>query len=156
AVQADLDFTITSPGQVPDLINVCAQVGKPARVHVKVDTGMHRLGIDRSAAADLCATIAGERGLEFVGVYSHLAKPDNPETTAGQNSSFQQVLQSWADRRLSPKLLHLASGEAARRFPDTHYDMVRVGLYTYGLEPQKVSDVVTAALSVRARINQIR
>jgi len=53
-------------------------------------------------------------------------------------------------------LLHLASGEAARRFPDTHYDMVRVGLYLYGLEPAVVSNVVSPALSLRGRINHLQ
>ncbi len=156
AVEADLDVTITSKRQVQDLINVSRQVGKRPRVHVKVDTGMHRLGLDPAAASDLAASIHGESALQFVGLYSHLARPDDMETTGGQNNGFRQVLQSLVDRGLSPQLVHLASGEAARRFPDTHYDLVRVGLYVYGLEPQKVSDVVTPAMSVRARINHLR
>lgn len=55
-----------------------------------------------------------------------------------------------------PEIVHLASGEAARLHPETHYDLVRVGLYIYGLEAKKVSDVVRPAMSVRGRINQLK
>lgn len=156
ALEAKLDFTVASQAQVNDLIRIALATGRTARVHLKVDTGMHRLGVNPRDAASLAATISAERALELVGVYSHLARAEEPSTTSGQNNNFQKVLQSLTDGRVNPPMIHLASGGVARRFPDTHYDLVRVGLYMYGLEPRAVSDVVTPALSLRARINQLK
>ena len=152
AIEEKLDFTITSASQIKDLAAVAGGLGKQARVHLKVDTGMHRLGAKPSQVAEIVDSIVANPSLEFVGVFSHLAAADDDKTTERQNLLFQSMLTSDIGSVLSHKLIHLASGEAARRFPQTHYDLARVGLYLYGLEPKSISKVVTPALSVRARI----
>jgi alanine racemase len=81
---------------------------------------------------------------------------DQEEFTMKQKAVFDSAIEKFKSSGLDLPLIHLASGEAARRFPATHYQMVRVGLYTYGLEPRAVSDVVYPAMSVKGRINQIR
>jgi alanine racemase len=156
ALDADLNLTITSPSQVGDIKSAAEQSNKIAKVHVKVDTGMHRLGVSPDKLGDLLSSIYASPSFELAGIFSHLAKADDKEFTDFQNEKFKAVLNSLPPGRSKPALVHLASGEAARRFPETHYDMARVGLYLYGLEPLVVSDVVSPILSVRARINHIQ
>jgi alanine racemase len=155
ALEANLQLTITSKDQVSNIVKVTTQSQRPANVHVKIDTGMHRLGVAPQHVKELLNTISSEQSLKLVGIFSHLAMADDDKVTAQQNEIFTEVLNA-LDSQHKPKLVHLASGDAARRFPDTHYDMVRVGLYLYGLEPRAVSGVVSPALSVRARINHMQ
>lgn len=151
AIDANLCVTVTSASQVHDLATAAQRSGKTAEVQLKVDTGMHRLGVDPNKVAEILDTIAEQKGLKLKGLFSHLARADDDEATRQQHQCFQQVLKNLPPERTAT-LTHLASGEAARRFPATHLDLVRVGLYLYGLEPQAVSTVVTAAMSVRARV----
>lgn len=156
AIESDLCITVTSAAQVDDLAKAAERLGKNASVQLKIDTGMHRLGVCLDMVPDILSAIAGHGGLKLTGLFSHLARADDEEATARQNRSFKAALDGLASAGKLPPLVHLASGEAARRFPDTHYGMVRVGLYLYGLEPQAISQVVTPALSVRARINHMQ
>jgi alanine racemase len=156
ALEADLSLTVTARSQLEDIEAVSKQLKKPAQVHIKVDTGMHRLGIAPDKFADLLSSIYASPSLELAGIFSHLAKADDAEFTELQNRNFQQVLTLVPPEKRKKLLVHLASSEATRRFPSTHHDMVRVGLYLYGLESEVVSDVVSPALSVRARINHLQ
>jgi alanine racemase len=156
ALESDLQLTVLNASQVSDIVKETNRTNKPANVHVKVDTGMHRLGAPPEQVGGLLESIANEKSLRLAGIFSHLAKSDDAEVTDRQNQEFKRVLDMVAKGEIKPPLVHLASGDAARRFPETHYDMVRVGLYLYGLEARAVSDVVTAAMSVRGRINHLQ
>ena len=85
-----------------------------------------------------------------------MAKADDLETTKAQDEKFKEVLQLFSDAGLKPSFVHLASSEAARRFPFTRYDMVRVGINLFGLEPKEVSLDLKPVLALRGRINQIK
>jgi alanine racemase len=103
---------------------------------------------------DILETIHQDCSLKLVGVWSHLANASQEESVMRQKTVFDQAVE--LTRPLFPQtIFHLASSEATTRFPQCHYDMVRVGLYLYGLEPNTVSDTLLPALSIRARINHI-
>lgn len=162
AVENSLDLTVTSNSQLKD-INAAAKLKKKkARVHLKIDTGMHRLGASPADFLALVEAAHSSSHLDLISIFSHLAKADELEFTKKQDDCFRAAIASISNRM--PGLLrsnggsvlaHLASGEAARRHPFSHHDMVRVGLYLYGLESRKISDVVKPALSIRGRINQV-
>lgn len=156
ALDADLTLTITNADQLNDIETTCQRQGRDANVHLKVDTGMHRLGLDPEHMDEFIAAMQKTTKVHLTGLFSHLAIADQEEFTMQQKARFDSVIEKLKSAGISPSLIHLASGEASRRFPSTHYQMVRVGLYTYGLEPRAVSDVVHPALSVKGRINQIR
>jgi alanine racemase len=156
AIEADLQVTITSAAQIDDLVQAAKRCQKTANVHLKVDTGMHRLGAPPHMVPDLLNKIATSKGVRLAGIFSHLAQADDAAITGKQNRCFAAVLKSAKEHGASFGVAHLASGDAARYFPETHYDMVRPGLLLYGLEPKTVSEVVQPAMSVRARINHMR
>lgn len=156
ALEANLSLTVTSSLQIEDIESICKRYELNANIHLKVDSGMHRLGVKPEKIGELLEKLNGSRALKLEGVFSHLAKADEEEYTLFQTSVFEKAVLQVKKAGFKPELVHIASGEAARRFPQTHFDMVRVGLYLYGLEPRKVSELVMPAMSVRARINQIQ
>jgi alanine racemase len=150
ALENKLDITLSSEKQIRDV----AACGR-ARVHLKIDTGMHRLGVPFEKLEETLQLIKSLDNLELVSVYSHLAKAANEEAVSSQNHLFNQAL-ALTKHYFSNVFFHLASSEATI-FPQVHYDLVRVGLYLYGLQPDTVSPdlPLRPALSVRARINHI-
>lgn len=149
ALDSDLDITVSSEKQIRDV----AAAGR-ARVHLKVDTGMHRLGVPFEQIEHFFKLIKSEKNLELVSVFSHLAKASDRHSVSEQNELFAQVV-TMGKTYFADTIYHLASSEAGAAFADVHYDMVRVGLHLYGLEPNTVSPVLRPALSVKARINHI-
>ena len=156
AIESDLQLTLTSPVQIEDVIEAANRLQRKAPVHLKVDTGMHRLGVKTSEAIDVLNRISSHEQLQLTGLFSHLAKADDKECVEWQNKQFNRIVQDAGESGFRPEFVHLASSDATRLFGDTHYDMVRPGLVLYGLESRTVSNVVKPALSVRGRINHMQ
>ncbi len=166
AIAHSLQIAVTNTAAVQAVAAAAREANVRARVHLKVDTGMHRLGCPSNQADALVSEIRGFNSLELISVFSHLAKASEYATTRQQQLNFENALQMirYADASVAnyshgvPRptnfLTHLASSEAVRLFSETHYEMVRVGLYLYGLESRSIAADLTPALSVRARINQ--
>lgn len=105
-------------------------------VHVKVDTGMHRVGAAPSDIPDLIEKIENDPNLEFEGLWTHLAvAEDDDEYTKRQLALFDEVAVAVHERGLAVPLLHAANTAGALGHPESRYDMVRVGLGLYGLRP---------------------
>jgi len=133
AVRAGLSLTIASADGVAFLARTAQ--GRAVRVHLKVDTGMTRLGVGVAEAAKV-ARAATAAGLRLEGVFTHLACADEPgsEMTREQLTRFESMLP--ALRRRHPTLLvHAANSGGAILTPRSHYGMVRLGLAMYGLSP---------------------
>lgn len=156
ALEAGLELTVSSISQIEDIAAEAKALGKQARIHLKVDTGMHRLGLATTEVRQAIEAISKYNELKLIGLYSHLAEAGDSKSTERQNKLFQVVVSDLIACEKLPEIVHLASGEAARSDAETHYDLVRVGLYIYGLEAKKVSDVVHPAMSLRGRINQLK
>ncbi|MBX9685526.1 MAG: alanine racemase [Candidatus Obscuribacterales bacterium] len=156
ALDANLTLTVTSASQLLDLEALCRRQERRASVHLKIDTGMHRLGVLPKNLGDIIKILKQNKWVKLEGVFTHFAKADEEDFTLFQTAVFEKALQEIEKEGLKASLIHLASSDACRRFPKTHFDMVRVGLYLYGLEAKKASDFLEAAMSVKARINQIQ
>ncbi|MBU6450424.1 MAG: alanine racemase [Cyanobacteria bacterium REEB67] len=157
ALEYALDITVSTEKQLLDIGEKAKSMDLTANIHLKVDTGMHRLGvsIDRlPKILDSLRQFEASGAIRLVSVYSHLANAADESKVLEQKHIFDQAVQ--LTRPLFPKTTyHFASSEAATRFPSCHYDMVRIGLYLYGLEPNTVSRDLQPVLAVRARINHI-
>lgn len=114
-----------------------------AKVHLKIDTGMSRLGVRSAADAVLLAKriVASER-LELAGVFTHLACADASSLAHAQAQieRFQEALSALRKAGIDPGIVHAANSAAALRRPDWHFDMVRVGIAAYGYGPARVFD----------------
>jgi alanine racemase len=112
----------------------------PVRVHVKLDTGMGRLGTRvRDEATRVADSIAaGGAGVELAGVMTHFASADeDPEFTAAQLARFEPFVRDVRER--DPGIVaHAANSAATLRFPASHLDMVRCGIAVYGCDPMNL------------------
>ena len=156
-----LSPTISSLRQGLIASNVAVAGGKPLGGHLKLDTGMARLGIDWTEAAQLLEELSKLDGLHLQGIYSHLADADNPDgkITGEQQQRFEAVLRRCMELELRPGIRHLANSAGTLSDPSLHYDMVRVGLALYGHAPARhLSDAVELkpALAVKARVTLLR
>lgn len=156
ALEDGLELTIAAVKQARDIDKIARKRGQKARIHLKIDSGMHRLGISPQAAPELVEEILKLPNLELVSVFSHLSRAGDQATTSAQLREYETALERLKYNRGGGGFFaHLASSEAARKFPETHFDMVRVGLYLYGLEGTGSSDVLVPAMSVKGRINHV-
>jgi alanine racemase len=111
--------------------------GRTLAVHLKVDTGMTRLGCDARDAAALGAEIARVPGLEVAGVFSHFASADAVDTAEAraQAARFSGAVEALAAAGVRPPWIHLANSAAVLSAPAAHFTMVRPGLMLYGYPP---------------------
>lgn len=137
-VASALTPTLYTPVGVAALVEAAeAAGGQAVAVHVKVDTGMHRVGADPHGAVALCRGIAAEASLELEGLYTHFAVADEPAAaeTAAQLALFLDTAGRLADDGITPRLLHAANSAGALLHPASRLDLVRCGIALYGLAP---------------------
>jgi len=130
-------------------------------VHVKLDTGMSRLGTNWQQAGEFVQLVQRLPYLQIASIYSHLATADSPDQTIlrQQQRRFEQAITEIQSQSFQPPSLHLANSAATLTDTSLHYDMVRAGLAVYGLYPaphlQTVIDL-QPVLQVKARITQVK
>ncbi|HKZ30742.1 MAG TPA: alanine racemase [Vicinamibacteria bacterium] len=132
-----LTFTVPSLARLADIEQAAAARGRKARVHLKIDTGMERIGIHHYSALPLLEAAARSPHVEIEGIYSHFANADAEDLapTRLQLERFHEVLRFYERHSLPPPLRHIANSAALLRLPDTHLDMVRPGILLYGVYP---------------------
>ena len=140
AITADIDVSASAPWAIAEIANAALEVGRVARVHLKVDTGLSRGGsvvADWPELVQAAAKARAEGYLEIVGIWSHLVHGSNPAhpTTALQIVAFNDALSYAANVGVTPQIRHLANSGGLLLVPGTRFDLVRAGLVTYGLSP---------------------
>ena len=132
-----LTATVYSQQKVDHLVTAAAAAGGAIDVHVKVDTGMHRVGAQPDEVLDLVAAIKARPQLRHTGTFTHLAMADAPADpyTAGQLRRFDEVLSELRSAGHDPGLVHAANSAGALAHPSSRYDMVRCGIAIYGQDP---------------------
>ncbi|WP_335505205.1 alanine racemase [Bacillus sp. JJ722] len=112
-------------------------LGKKAKVHVKVNTGMGRLGVQAEEASDFIDIVSKMDGIYLEGVFSHFATADETDKwyAEEQANRWKNLLEELKKRKVSIPLLHIANSAATIEIPDMTYDMVRIGISMYGLYP---------------------
>lgn len=141
AITADLEISIGAPWAVDEVLSAAGEAGRPARIHIEVDTGMARGGIaqaDVAAVGKKLAGAAAEGLIEIVGLWSHLARADEPECgeTSRQLDRFNTITEELAGLSIVPEVRHLANSAGTFWHPETHLDMVRPGIALYGISPE--------------------
>jgi alanine racemase len=105
-------------------------------VHVKVDTGMHRVGVWPPEEAPAFARRVQDAGLEVEGLFTHFARSEEDDvTTEGQLARFLGAADAVRSAGVSPRVLHAANSGATILHPESHLDIVRPGIALYGIEP---------------------
>jgi Alr-MurF fusion protein len=134
---------------------------REATIHVKVDTGMGRLGMLPDEAGPFLHGVSQWPALRIEGLYSHFATADSSDESFArlQLQRFQQVVERVTAAGLRPPLVHMANSAALLRFPDARFDMVRPGIACYGLSPSNETPLpadLLPALSFLTRVAQVK
>ncbi|MDZ7801298.1 MAG: alanine racemase [Trueperaceae bacterium] len=135
-VRAGIDLTLTDENDLRRAVDA-AEDDVPVQLHLKVDTGMGRLGCRPEAAVALARAVALEPTAELAGVWTHFARADElaSDATEGQRRTFEAVLARLAAEGIRPRIRHAANSAALLAHPATHLDMVRPGIAVYGYPP---------------------
>jgi alanine racemase len=117
-------------------------------VHLKVDTGMGRLGLQWKEAAELAKTIAKTKNVELEGVWTHFAASDDEDKTftLEQLENFQHFLNALRKEGIQAKLVHTANSAATLAFPESHFDLVRPGIAVYGYHSSPYTATIEARI----------
>ena len=133
----DLNLTVYDLESAAALDQWGRALGRPVPVHVKVDTGMGRLGLPPQDVLPYVQRLQGMAGLRLAGIFTHFASADEADAayTNAQFATFQGVLQTLQAQGIDVPLRHAANSAATLRHPATHLDLVRCGIALYGLRP---------------------
>ena len=137
AVHYDLRLSVYTPEGVEAACDAAAAEGKVARLHLKVNTGMNRVGADPAEILGLAARIAKRPEVEFEALWTHCAVADEPGHgfTEVQLDRFDAAVQELEAAGLRPPMLHAANSAAAIDHPRARHDLVRCGIALYGIAP---------------------
>jgi len=139
-VEADLDQAVDSEDLVSALASAARLARKTVHVHLKVDTGMGRIGVGTEEAVLLARSILRRKGtLSLRGVFSHFATADHADKSFAheQIKRFDRALSALGEAGIRVSLRHIANSAAILDLPAATYDMVRAGIAIYGLPPSR-------------------
>ena len=154
--------TVTTTRGAAVLAASAAAADQTINVHIKVDTGMHRVGVSPEEAVSLASFINSYESLNIEGVYTHFAVADDPShlANAAQLHAFNTVLENLSARGINPPLVHAANSAASLANEASRFTMVRLGIAVYGLRPGVgVADLCAGlipAMSLKARVSAVR
>ena len=158
-----LQPTLCSPKQALEFSNTLETINynSSLSVHIKLDTGMSRLGTNWQQAAEFVQLVQGLPHLDIASIYSHLATADSPDATVmmEQHSRFEEAIAHIKAKGITIPSLHLANSAATLADSRLHYDMVRVGLAIYGLYPAthlQNQIKLQPVLQLKARVTQVK
>ncbi len=154
--------TVYSVDDAKLLAQAAKKKGQIARVHIKVDTGMTRIGFQVTEEdADAAASIAGLESIYVEGIFTHYAKADERDKTyaAGQKKEFQRFIDMLAERGVNPEIKHIDNSAGAMELDDNEFDMIRLGIVMYGLYPSEEIDksvYIKPAMALKAHVAHVK
>lgn len=137
ALDADLDLGVGDANLLEEVAAAARRRGVRARIHLKIDTGLHRNGIrpeEWADAVDRVVTLAHEGVVELTGVWSHIAEASDEEDDLSR-ALFDDAVSAMTSAGFDRPLRHLAASAASSARAEFRYDLVRVGAFCYGIRP---------------------
>jgi len=164
AVQDNVMPTISMPAEAELFSKVATKLNATVRAHIKVDTGMGRLGVAPAQASKLIRRVQGLASLKVEGIYTHYASSeDDAAYSRVQRERFQELLARLADDGIRIPLVHANNSGALLHEPDTMFHLVRPGLLVYGVLPpgqrrmaSTLHSHLRPALSLKCRVSLVK
>ena len=164
AIARDIDLSASAPWVLDEIAAAARSLGRTARVHLKVDTGLGRggaYGQDWATLVRHARPLEAEGAIAVVGIWTHFAHADAPEhpTVLAQHERFIEAVSEAEREGCRPEVRHLANSAATLLHPSAHADLVRPGIAMYGLTPvPQVDDDfgLQPVMTVRARLALVK
>jgi alanine racemase len=136
-IEHDLTLTASSVDKLTAIEECAERMGQKARVHLKIDTGMERIGVHWYTAEKLLEASLRLRHTRVEGIFTHFANADERDLSHArlQLERFHEVLQFYEKHQIEPPLRHAANSGAIMQLPESHLDLVRPGILFYGASP---------------------
>jgi Alr-MurF fusion protein len=153
-----LEPEVYSLAMLDDLLSFTGSE-KKLRIHLKLDTGMHRLGFESAEIPQLVAVLRQYPQLEVATVFSHLAASDasaHDQFTHQQAASFSAMYGQLATGIGYQPLRHIVNTGGIARFPEYHFDMVRIGIGLYGIDSSGLQDKLQVVNTLKATVSQVK
>lgn len=156
AIQADMLLTVFSQKYADAVIRAAQTVGKKARIHIKLETGLNRLGFEPEEAADAVESFVASGHVALEGLFTHLALRDK-DSDRKQISLLTSVRDALLARGITIPMVHALDSIGMVRYPEDHIDAVRTGAWLYGVYPKRYEhpEESQLALTVKTRIAQL-
>ncbi|MBN1193171.1 MAG: alanine racemase [Coriobacteriia bacterium] len=160
-VEHGIIATVVSREFAIALSRAAMAVGAEGVFHLKIDTGMNRLGVRAEDAGDMALWLKDMPGLVFEGAFTHFATADSPGDWEfdRQTARLSAAVDAMRTEGVRPRIIHAANSAAIMLHPDTHLDMVRCGIAMYGLHPSEGTRSVVRiepAMSVKTRVSLVK
>lgn len=160
-IRQGVSLTVWNPDQLSMISEAARRAGSDAKIHLKVDTGMSRIGMQVAEALPVAKKAGSTPGIIFEGLFSHFARADekDPASADLQWERFQSVLGDLDQQGLLPPLVHHANSAASLTRKETALSLVRFGIAMYGLHPSPECPLPAAfrpALSWRSVLSQVK
>jgi alanine racemase len=169
ALEHSLTLTVGSIEGAAAAVTNAEALGGRHRVHVKLDTGMHRMGVAPDEVDDVIDVLVQSPAIDLEGIYTHFSVADGSSAedrafTREQISRFDDVLVALAQRGIEPRIVHAANSAGALGYPEARRGMVRIGLALYGYLPEawlaaaleEHGERLVPALTLRANVVAVR
>lgn len=172
AVQGNYRLVLYNKESLLKLIDITKRLEKPVRLHLKIETGMHRQGIEEDDLSWFMVKLKESRWLILEAIYTHFANIDDPDNhyfASYQINQFHKLSDIVTKAGFSNLKKHTANSAAILLYPNTYFDMVRLGISLYGLWPsretfiyynnehqQKEEDMIRPLMTWKTRISQIK
>jgi len=157
-IEHRLDMTLPSVEKARAISAAAVAAGKTARVHLKIDTGMERIGVHWYSAEPFLEEVLGLPGLQIEGLFSHFATADTDLAFAREQlGRFKRVLGLLEAKGRRPPLVHIASAAGLVNLPEARFDMVRPGILLYGYEPTPLRGIgVEPVMRLMSRVSYFK
>ncbi len=165
-VRAGIDLSVSSDWALAEVAQAARRVHVPARIQLKVDTGLSRNGVPAAEwpwLVEQAAAVQADGHVEVVGIWSHLAESDVPDSSLvrQQLDQYLLALEQAEQAGIRPRLRHLSNSGGLWLYPDCRFDLVRTGVAMYGLSPGpdlgSASELgLTPAMTLRATLAHVK
>jgi len=160
-IDKDITIGIPSGEMLSKLEQTLSSQKKACKIHIKVDTGMGRIGVPPGKAIKMVEKAWNMPGVTVEGIFSHFPSADEERDSFSVNQieTFTRILSRLEQRGMRPDIAHICNSAGTLKFPEAHFDLVRPGIMTYGLLPYPGSESVMElepVMSLESRITFIK
>ncbi len=139
AIKNDIEFYVFELDRLKTTNEIATKLNKKALVHINVETGMNRIGFEKHEMEKVVNYLRSDY-IQFQGLCTHFAGAEsiaNYYRVTNQIKIFKRIIHQFQKKNLNPKRIHCASSAATMNYPNTRFNMVRIGILQYGLWPSK-------------------
>ncbi len=158
AIKYNIDIQVASLHQLNSMVSYLSVQELAVQIHLKIETGMHRQGIEFEEINQVIDIIKSEKTLNVKSVFSHLASSENPNHDDFNRNQYERLIK--AKQLITASLgeidVHLLNSEGILRLPEYQFDMVRLGIGMYGISKSMEKNILEATHVLKASIIQIK